>query len=135
LIPKKTKEFIPEVAKDLDLEESFVRNVVDFWWEDLRKALSDLRHIRINIPSFGTFQVRYKKLEDIKMKYEKMITNQSITTFSGHAIKKRQQKILDDVNRTLELYQQEFKRRELHKEKRYGPKKDMAKPGEDPGRD
>lgn len=63
LKPKKAKEFIPELATKLNLSENLVEDIIDFYWQDVRKSLSSLKHSRIHLTNLGDFTVKHWKLD------------------------------------------------------------------------
>jgi nucleoid DNA-binding protein len=73
LRPKKAKEFIPDVANSLQLSEDVVKDVVNYYWREVRKSLSSLLHNRVHITNLGDFVVKHWKIDekiDILEKWE-----------------------------------------------------------------
>ncbi len=68
--PIKSKEFIKEVAKELNESEGLVESVINYYWEEVRKSLSDLSHPRIHITNLGDFTIKHWKLEGKIKSYE-----------------------------------------------------------------
>ncbi len=62
--PKKAKEFIPNVASSLGHSEDLVNAVITFYWEEVRKSLSSLKHQRVHIANLGDFIIKHWKLEE-----------------------------------------------------------------------
>lgn len=62
--PKKAKEFIPCVAKELELSESLVEDVVTYYWQEVRKSLSLLIHSRIHVTNLGDFVTKNWKIDE-----------------------------------------------------------------------
>lgn len=62
--PKKAKDIIPEVASLLNIEESLVKDIVDYYWRDVRKSLSGLFHNRIHVTNLGDFVTKHWKIDD-----------------------------------------------------------------------
>jgi len=62
--PKKAKELIPYVAKKLSVSEVLITDVVSFYWEEVRKSLSNLKHSRIHITNLGDFIIKNWKIDD-----------------------------------------------------------------------
>jgi len=58
LKPKKVKDLIPELSKQLQLSESDIKAVVDVYWAKIRKTLSSLEHDYVSLPGLGTFGVK-----------------------------------------------------------------------------
>jgi len=64
LRPRKAKDFIPQVSEQLDLSEEIVADVVNFYWQEIRKSLSSLSHSRIHLTNLGDFIVKHWKIDD-----------------------------------------------------------------------
>jgi nitrogenase subunit NifH len=64
LRPKKAKELIPKVAVELDIPEQLVKDVTDFYWQEIRKSLSGLKHSRVHLTNLGDFTIKHWKLDD-----------------------------------------------------------------------
>lgn len=60
--PKKAKDFIPDVAGQLSLEDSLVEDVIDYYWREIRKNLSGLTHTRIHLTNLGDFVIKHWKV-------------------------------------------------------------------------
>ena len=56
--PKKSKELIGELAKELGLSEQEVKSVYDVYWGRVRKTMSSLEHNRIFLQGLGTFFIK-----------------------------------------------------------------------------
>lgn len=68
LRPKKAKDYIPFVAKELSIHEKLVEDVINYYWQEVRKSLSSMKHSRIHISNLGDFVVKHWKLdEEIKL--------------------------------------------------------------------
>lgn len=64
LRPRKAKEFIPAVAKQTCLPESLVKDLIDYYWAEIRKSLSSLKHQRIHLTNLGDFVIKDWKIDD-----------------------------------------------------------------------
>lgn len=56
--PKKVKDLIPQLAKELQLSEAEVESVLDVYWSKIRKTLSSLEHNAVFMNSLGTFKIK-----------------------------------------------------------------------------
>jgi UDP-galactopyranose mutase len=68
LRPKKAKEFIPTTSKKVELDSLLVEDVVLFYWQEIRKNLSSLNHVRIHLSNLGDFTIKHWKLDE-KLEY------------------------------------------------------------------
>lgn len=62
--PRKAKEFIPEVAKETGLSEETVSSVLTYYWQEVRKSMSGLKHSRIHLTNLGDFVIKHWKVDD-----------------------------------------------------------------------
>ena len=62
--PKKAKEFIPEVAEELNVSKELVEDVILYYWREVRKSLSGLKHSRIHLTNLGDFVIKHWKIDD-----------------------------------------------------------------------
>jgi len=58
LRPKRIKDLLPKLAKELGLSEKEVQSVLDVYWDTVRKTLSSMEHNRIFMKGLGTFYVK-----------------------------------------------------------------------------
>lgn len=69
--PSKAKEFIPDVAKELGIPQQIVEDVVDYYWQEVRKNLSSLKHTRVHLTNLGDFTIKHWKIDEKIAWYEK----------------------------------------------------------------
>lgn len=62
--PRKAKEFIPKTAENLNLSENLVEDVIDFYWQEIRKSLSSLKHQRVHVTNLGDFIIKHWKIDN-----------------------------------------------------------------------
>ena len=62
--PRKAKEFIPEVAQKTELSEDTVSAVLSYYWQEVRKSMSALKHSRIHLTNLGDFVIKHWKVDD-----------------------------------------------------------------------
>jgi len=63
LHPRKAKTLIPEVATLTEQSESLVKDVIDFYWQEIRKSMSSLKHQRIHLTNLGDFTIKHWKMK------------------------------------------------------------------------
>tara|TARA_R110000868_G_scaffold91276_2_gene253178 strand:+ start:313 stop:717 length:405 start_codon:yes stop_codon:yes gene_type:complete len=132
--PKKPKDFIKPTAETLELSESVVGDVIDFYWSSVRKALSDIEGSSITVTNLGTFKVRYNKISHLESKYQHYLDNldkilMEKMTFNKHALQnlsKMKLEKLQKVRRELEK-ERERKIQTRSKRKTYVINKDLEK--------
>lgn len=83
--PKKAKTVLKDLHHELDLEESLVLDVLDFYWQHVRKNITSAAYPRINIENLGIFQVKQKSLDKTITKYENSIIKLGTENFTKYA--------------------------------------------------
>jgi len=132
--PKKPKDFIKPTAESLDISESIVGDVVDFYWSNVRKALSDIEGPSITISNLGTFKVRYNKIPFVEKKYQHYLDNSEDMlmekmTFNKHALQKLSKMKLERLQKVKKELEKEYSRKAEVKNKRqtYESNKNLEK--------
>lgn len=124
LLPKKAKTFIKPTAEKLGVDEELVEDIVNFYWKEVRKSLSDLKSPRIMVANLGSFNIKHWLLADLVKEYQKRIdsTNPDKMTFQAHAIKKDVEDRLVMVNGMIEVVNSNLDRKKQIKAKRKNDK-------------
>lgn len=69
--PTKAKTFIPKVAEQTGLSQEVVDAIISFYWQEVRKSLSGLKHSRVHITNLGDFTIKHWKLDEKIAKLER----------------------------------------------------------------
>jgi hypothetical protein len=120
LNPKKAKTLYSEVSTDLNLDENLVKDVLDFYWSDLRKQMANLTSPRLDVINLGTFEVMPKTLEkciEAYQEYQKMPVPKTFTKYQAYSVIEGRLKRLLEIQQELQSYKQ-IKQTVI--EKRYG---------------
>lgn len=111
--PKKSKELISITASELGKSETLVKDITDFYWEHMRKSLSELKKSRIYVAGMGMFVIAPKKLACTKEKYKFIIEKMSTDTFNKYSNKKELEnrlvnieKVFDEITENVERKKQ-----------------------------
>jgi hypothetical protein len=64
LNPKKAKELIKPTAEITSHSEDLVNAIISFYWGEVRKSLSSLKHSRIHLTNLGDFKVKHWKIDE-----------------------------------------------------------------------
>lgn len=64
LRPLKAKTFIPQVAAQTELSEETVKDIVTYYWQEIRSCLSGLKHNRVQLSNLGTFKIKEWKVDE-----------------------------------------------------------------------
>lgn len=118
LRPKKSKEFIPDVAEKLDLSEDIVKDVLDYYWRAVRKSLSSLDHSRIHLTNLGDFTIKHWKIDDKIEMLEKWEENNKQKGLQQITARFKTAETLYDLKKLKKMVEEENQRKEfitLHK--------------------
>ena len=66
--PKKTKEFVTSTAQKLGIPEELVKDAIDFYYEEVRRNLTQMNESVLCLGGFGTFKAKPKELVKLKLK-------------------------------------------------------------------
>lgn len=69
--PIKAKEFIPKVAEATGVDEETTAAIVNYYWQEVRKSLSTLKHSRVHLTNLGDFVIKHWKLDEKIAKLER----------------------------------------------------------------
>lgn len=112
MIPKKAEVIIKQVAEEKDIPVSTVDDIVSFYYKEVRKTLSSLEHLKINLPGLGSFIIKQSSVEKSIRKHENIIKASDTQTFINyHNIKNAEVKLekLQKARKKIEGYIQEKK--------------------------
>lgn len=71
--PKKYKVFKEGLDKEFDVPEEVVDDLINFYYTEVRQALSEFKDININVENLGTFTLKKNKLEKSILKNKNII--------------------------------------------------------------
>lgn len=97
MIPKKPNILIKEVSEDLELSEDLVDKFISFYYKDIRKQLSELNHIRINLDGLGQMVIKPKTISKLIDKCNNKINKANTYEFSGYFNKKKLESRLESL--------------------------------------
>jgi hypothetical protein len=120
LVPKKSKDLYKQVAEELGFPEDLVKDVVEMYWQDVRKALTDMKHHAIYVEGFGTFKSKEKRLTEALEEYERLYNNNKGDSFRKMAMKTELGLRIGKIKHLLDLLNKDKHKRQLIKDKRNG---------------
>ena len=74
MIPKKSKEIVKYTAKEMELNEELVQDIVAFYYYKVRKNLSGMNSAVVNLEGLGTMNIRPIKLKEFIKDYKSLLT-------------------------------------------------------------
>lgn len=134
MVPKKASSLYKEITKEFEVSEDLVENLVENYYKTLRKKLSNLSDLRINVDGLGHFVIKIQKVKKAIPHYEKVLKNHDTSTFGAYHNKKNVEEKLELLTEIHKKAEQELLKRKTFKDEKYS-KINLAKPETDPGRD
>jgi nucleoid DNA-binding protein len=71
MVPKKPKEIINIVSEETDIPFSVIDDIVSFYYKEVRKNLTNLSDLKINIPGLGDFLIKTSGVRQSIKRFEK----------------------------------------------------------------
>jgi nucleoid DNA-binding protein len=140
LKPKKSKDLIEEVAKQTGLSEHLVKEITGFYWQEVRKSLSSLKHARIHVTNLGDFTIKHWKIADKINLLENFEENNRQKGLQQMTARFKTAETLFDLKAVQKLLEEENQRKDfikLHKTKSDESKREhntnLESKGTDPG--
>ena len=62
--PINSKEFILPTAVMVELPKSVVKDIVNYYWQEIRQSMGSMKHPRLHIANLGDFVVKDWKLNE-----------------------------------------------------------------------
>jgi nucleoid DNA-binding protein len=134
MIPKKANKLYTEITKEFDVSEDLVENLVELYYKTLRKNLSSLSELRINVDGLGHFVVKIQKVKRAIPHYEKVLNNHDTSTFGAYHNKKSVEEKLELLNKINEKIDKELTKKQTFKDEKYS-QTNLAKQETDSGGD
>jgi hypothetical protein len=93
--PRKAKRIYEIVSEDLNIKKDLVEDLVEFYYKDVRKLLTDLEYPRINVDGLGQFVSKPKVVSGYIQKITKSLDDHDTSTFKAYHNKKAMEVKLD----------------------------------------
>lgn len=130
--PKKPKTLITDLYLELDIDKNLVSDIVDFYWLNVRKSITQISYPRIGIENLGSFELKVKSLQNTIDKYQNALNKTDTSNFRKYskymAIKNR----LEILENSKASILEEKERKKQIKTNRYG---DNTRSMEEKGKD
>lgn len=118
MLPKKAREFYKQTADQLGISEDLVRDAVEMYWSDVRKALTEMQFHAIFIDKLGTFSAKERRLQEALAEYERYDNLNDGSTYRKMAIKQEGQVRIQKIKNLLALIEEDKQKKQLIKNKR-----------------
>ncbi len=137
--PKKAKEFIDDVAKEVGLSKEVVESIISFYYRQLRQNLSNLSYNRVHVTNLGDFTIKHWKIDDRIDKLQKFEENNKAKGLQKITARFKTAESLYELKNLKKIIEEENQRKDfikLHKTKsnvksRKKHNKDMEEQGSD----
>lgn len=86
--PRRPKRIYELVSEDLNISKDLVEDLVEFYYKDVRKLLTNLEYPRINIDGLGQFVIKPKTVYNVIDRINKSLDNHDTSTFKAYHNKK-----------------------------------------------
>ena len=114
--PKSHKFFFNSVAKEAGVHKDVVDDFVTFYYNKVRKNLSELKDTHINIAGLGTFILRKKRLEKNIKKNKDIIGNLEKMTYKGYDKYVPVKNKLKQMEKALEMLNNKINQKKIFKD-------------------
>ena len=115
LRPRKAKTLIPDVAKLLNTSSDLIEDVINYYWTEVRKNLSSLKHQRIHITNLGDFVIKHWKIDDKILMLEQWEENNKQKGLQQMTARFKTAEHLFELNVIKKLIDEETQRKEFIK--------------------
>jgi hypothetical protein len=130
MIPKKASSLYKEIKEQFDVSEDLVESLIEDYYKTLRKKMSSLSDLRLNVDGLGQFVIKMQKVKKAIPHYEKVLENHDTSTFGAYHNKKNVEEKLELLNKIHVKVEEELLKRKTFKNEKYS-KTDMAEPETD----
>jgi hypothetical protein len=118
LQPIKAKSLLSDVASEINLSEDLIKDVTSYYWQEVRKALSGLKHQRIHITNLGDFTIKHWKIDEKIDMLEKWEENNRLKGLQEMTARFKTVETLFDLKNIKQSLEEENQRKafiKLHK--------------------
>jgi hypothetical protein len=119
MIPKKANSLYKEITEEFDVSEDLVETLIESYYKTLRKKMSSLSDLRLNVDGLGHFVIKIQKVKKAIPHYEKVLQNHDTSTFGAYHNKKSVEEKLELLNAIDVKADQELIKRKNFKDEKY----------------
>lgn len=116
--PKKAKEFIKPTAQQLQLDEEFVKDLVEFFYKKLRLNLQKLNCHNIYVSKLGTFSAKSWRIDDVIEEMERKYAGIAPNSIRKFEIRKEYEYLLNNAKMIKQMMEAENNKKKEIKQKR-----------------
>ena len=116
--PKKYKEILEITNSELDVDPKIIKKVVDYYWENVRKNLSNLEHPHILVDGLGTFNIKWNILQVNIERYGQYLGNRENLVFSRYHVYKNTEDKLERMQKLEQLMKEHYEKKKEHRKRK-----------------
>ena len=124
MIPKKPKILYKQLAEETNLNETLIDNLITFYYKEVRSEMSALNHTKIYVDGLGQFIVKSKTVDNLILKYERIIAKADNYSFSSYHNKIRLTTRLEELNSVKLKLQEDKSKKQIFLIQKYAKKTD-----------
>jgi nucleoid DNA-binding protein len=128
--PKRANSLYKEVTEEFDVSEDLVETLVESYYKTLRKKMSSISDLRINVDGLGHFVIKIQKVKKAIPHYEKVLNNHDTSTFGAYHNKKNVEEKLELLKKIHVQIEEELLKRKTFKNEKYS-QDNLAEPETD----
>jgi|1048.fasta_scaffold152923_1 nucleoid DNA-binding protein len=102
MTPHKFKSFIPEIADDMGISEADLTRIVDFYYKELRQALTGLKYKQIIVEGLGKFNLKENAVRKKIDTHKNIIEHSRRDTMQNYKLVKICEEELVNLERALQ---------------------------------
>lgn len=118
MIPKKTKTLIPEFAKEINIPEEVVSNIINGYWDEVSDTLRNIEHTNVYIEKFGEFRIKHWLLTKKILDYSEKIDRNPGITFLQKVKKEEATLVLEKMQYLQKQFAEAYSKKQTKKEER-----------------
>ena len=107
--PKNYKNFYDDIAKESEVHKDLVSDFVFFFYDKVRKNLSNLTSPKIALPNLGTFSIRTNKLKKSIQRQQDILGNLDKMKFTGYDKSVPVKEKLENLKNILKVIEKNIK--------------------------
>jgi len=132
LNPKKSKILLENLYLDLDLDKNLITDIIDFYWLNVRKSITQVTYPRIGIENLGSFELKIKSLQNTIDKYQNALNKTDTSNFRKYSKYMSIKNRLELLENSKAFMLEEKERKKQIKNNRYANNtRDMEEKGKD----
>lgn len=130
--PKKSKILLENLYLDLDLDKNLITDIIDFYWLNVRKSITQVTYPRIGIENLGSFELKIKSLQNTIDKYQNALNKTDTSNFRKYSKYMSIKNRLELLENSKAFMLEEKERKKQIKNNRYANNtRDMEEKGKD----